>query len=65
MLDISGNIKCDRCGCKVNLLDVGDGEAYNQMILPDSYYSEEEYESYCRYCYSKMKRKNFFFDISE
>ena len=57
MIDISGRIRCDKCGVYVNLMDLADDTAYNQMILPDSEYSKEEYESYCSGCYSREKRE--------
>jgi hypothetical protein len=44
-------IKCDECGQFIALLDIVDGKAAHNCVLPDSEFSCETFESICAKCY--------------
>ncbi|MCD6436213.1 MAG: hypothetical protein J7L15_07475 [Clostridiales bacterium] len=44
------NCKCDNCGKFISYEDLDIGEATITMILPDSHYSIETWETICKRC---------------
>lgn len=43
-------IRCDVCGQFISLKDLDSGKAIHQMITPDSEFTCEDYESFCKNC---------------
>jgi len=41
-------IKCDECGKFISIKDLIDDKASHHCVLPDSEFSKETFESFCR-----------------
>lgn len=48
MMTRDNKIKCDECGKFIPIQDLIDGVAEHRFALPDSEFSKETYESFCR-----------------
>jgi hypothetical protein len=46
----TNQIRCDSCGKFIPINDLMHGLATHTMVLPDSEYSAETFESECSYC---------------
>jgi len=50
MITTNNKIKCDSCGRFISIKNIENGKASHELRTPDSYYSCENYESYCENC---------------
>ncbi len=57
MINLKNRIVCDNCGKFISSDDVENGKAYHQLFTPDSYFSYEVYESYCKKCNNLENRQ--------
>ncbi len=48
------NLKCDECGEYIAYQDILKGQACRILTTPDSFWTNEEYETLCRKHYEKM-----------
>lgn len=48
-------LRCDWCGCFVSIEDITNNKARHQLVLPDSHYSQETYETICEKCLKTEK----------
>ena len=44
---------CNYCGKFIAWKDINSGNAKYEMIIPDSYYTQEEWETVCKKCLPK------------
>ena len=49
-------IRCDACGRFISFQDLENNVATHTMVLPDSDYSIETWESTCKICSAKEQR---------
>lgn len=46
----SNRFKCNYCGKYISMNDLNSGKAYVKMIIPDSHFTAEEFETVCKKC---------------
>jgi hypothetical protein len=49
--------RCDECNKRIPLKDFESGVAYRRMVTPDSEFSQEEFETYCKDCNEEIRFK--------
>lgn len=54
MLTINEKFKCDECGEFIPPKDIIEGRATHCLVVPDSHWTTEEYETLCEKHYEKM-----------
>ena len=48
MLTKNDKFKCDECGHFIPLIDLAEGKATNELVVPESLYTHETFETLCR-----------------
>jgi len=59
MITKNNKFKCDECGYFISYKNFDEGKAIHMMVLPDSDYSYETWDTVCKNCLGKREKNGY------